>query len=85
MRASAATDGADDLDPVSGLEGRVAVAALRHDFSVALDGDPLAFERKVTDQVGDGSPVAAPARGPVDNDGEHGEATTRQRADERLF
>ncbi len=85
MRASAATDGADDLDPVSGLEGRVAVMAFGHDFSVALDGDPLALERKVADQVGDGGPVSATTDGPVDDDGEHGEATTGQGSDEGLF
>jgi hypothetical protein len=85
MRASAAADGADDLDPISGLEGRVAKAAFRHDFSIALDGDPLAFKRKVTDQVGDGGPVSALAHGAVDDNGEHGEATTGQGSDERLF
>ena len=85
MSASAAADGADDLEPIAGLEGCVAMATFGHDFSVAFDGDPLAFERKVADQVGDGGPVSVLAHGAVDDDGEHGEATTGQGSDEGLF
>jgi hypothetical protein len=70
---SAAADGADDFDAVARGERGVGVAAPGHDLSVALDGDPLAFERELTDQVSDGCPVPADARGAVDDNGKHGD------------
>src|SRR5438552_5331118 len=78
---SAAADRADDLDAVAHGERRVGMAAPGHDLSVALDGDPLAFECEFADQVGDGCAVPADARGAVDDDGKHGNWTTIRRPD----
>ena len=39
---STTADGGDYLDPIAVVEALFAVAAARHDFAVALDGDFLA-------------------------------------------
>ena len=70
--ALAAANRSDDFDAVACGERRVGVATSGHDLSVALDGDPLALQRELTDQVSDGCPVPADARGAVDDDGKHG-------------
>src|SRR6185436_9823719 len=67
--ASAAADRADDLDAIAGAQARLAVAASRHDRTVHLDSDALAFEREVGHQVGDRLRRAERARGPVDRNG----------------
>jgi len=52
---SAATDGADDLDPVAFGELRRRVLAARNDFAVALQRDALIRQTHALDEFGDGN------------------------------
>jgi hypothetical protein len=48
------------------------MAAFGHDLAIAFDRYPLAFERKLTDQIGNRCLVGAPTTRAVKHDREHG-------------
>ncbi len=67
----AAADRAHDLQPVAARDGRVRVAAPRHDLAVLLDGDALAREAEPRDEFRDGVRVRDIGRAAVQGQCEH--------------
>jgi hypothetical protein len=53
----AAADGNDNFQPVTAAQGSRCMLAFRDDFTIALDGDPLAGVTQQVDQTGDGQGI----------------------------